>query len=316
MRTTGILILALSASLCASGCHLPSKAIRSDYSTYNQTIQYNQSQQMLLNLVRLKYRETPLFLKVGALSASYSYSMDGSANFAVGGRTKGYGVRAGAAYSTRPTITYTPLEGNTFVQQVLSEVETTEFILMIRSGWSIDKLCSIIVERIGDNHNDPDEPGYEQFKTVVEALDEAQGAGNLQIVSIAGEAILQVKSRRVALDSLEVGDELKTHSMPMSSFQLRSFLDIMFFLGKNTLVPEEHKEMVRESTPNGQLFIRATSDEPKDAMVAIRHHGYHFSIDNTDVNSKDTFALLKLLYQMRAGDVKSSAPILTLPVNF
>ena len=67
-----IALLLCPVLLC--GCTVGSKAIRSSYTSYNQTIAYNQNQQMLLNLVRLKYRETPLFLKVGALSTSYDFT--------------------------------------------------------------------------------------------------------------------------------------------------------------------------------------------------------------------------------------------------
>ena len=70
-----VLLLAL-LPLC--GCAIGSKAIRGNYNSYNQTIAINQNQQMLLNLVRLKYRETPVFLKVGALSTSYDFSLRAS----------------------------------------------------------------------------------------------------------------------------------------------------------------------------------------------------------------------------------------------
>jgi len=65
-----IRVLCLVSMLLLAGCSVPSRSIRSTFADYNQTIQFNESQEMLLNLVRLKYRETPLFLKVGALSTS------------------------------------------------------------------------------------------------------------------------------------------------------------------------------------------------------------------------------------------------------
>ena len=310
MKLTGIL-LALAVSV---GCYLPNKAIRADYASYNQTIQHNQSQQMLLNLVRLKYRETPFFMKVGALSASYSYSMDGSANFGVAGNTKAYGMRVGAGYSTRPTITYTPLEGNTFVQQVLAEVEVTEFALLVRSGWPIHTLCNVMVEQIDGAKNDLDDPSYERFKNIVTTLSEAKGTDNLSYVAGEEEPLLQIRSDRLNIGGEERGDSLKLHTLPLSRIHLRSFLDIMFFLGKNTIVPEAHAEMVKTSKPNGWMTIHSSADEPDNAMVSVRHRGYYFSISNTDLRSKDIFALLKLLYQMQAGDAPTIQPLLTIPL--
>jgi len=130
MKRTLLLLTALGLT----GCAMPNKAIRGDYSDYNNTIQYNQSQQMLLNIVRLKYRESPMFLKVGALSASYSFEARGGANLGRAGDTTLAGINIGGSYSTRPTITYTPLEGDTFVKQVLTEIDEDAFLLLHRSG--------------------------------------------------------------------------------------------------------------------------------------------------------------------------------------
>jgi hypothetical protein len=49
-------------------------------------------------------------------------------------------------------------------------------------------------------------------------------------------------------------------------------------------------------------------------VVWVKHNGYYFSIARNDIQSKDTFAFLKLLFQLQAGDVKTISPILTLPV--
>jgi hypothetical protein len=122
------------------------------------------------------------------------------------------------------------------------------------------------------------------------------------------------RGQRQSGEGAERGDQQRILTMPLSAFQLRSFLDIMFYLGKNTQVPEDHLHMVRQNRPNGWMDIVASKTEPDDAMVWVRHRGYYFSIDNGDIKSKDTFALMKLLYQMQAGDIPTVQPLLTLPV--
>ena len=62
------------------------------------------------------------------------------------------------------------------------------------------------------------------------------------------------------------------------------------------------------------MHIRSSPGKPDDAMVAVRYQNYWFSIANTDIRSKDTFALIKLLYQMQAGDIPTVQPLLTLPI--
>jgi hypothetical protein len=101
---------------------------------------------------------------------------------------------------------------------------------------------------------------------------------------------------------------------PIHTVQMRSFLDVMFFLAKNTEVPPAHRDQVKDSTPNGWIHIHSTPSRPDDALVSVRYNNYWFSIASTDIPSKDTFSLVKLLYQMQAGDIPTVQPILTLPI--
>ena len=109
------MLFAALAMICG-GCSVASHAIKSDFTTYNSIIQFNQSQQMLMNLVRLHYRESPSFLQAGSLTASYesTATADGgitglsglsglvaqSANVATGYGDLKYN------FSAKPTITW------------------------------------------------------------------------------------------------------------------------------------------------------------------------------------------------------------------
>jgi hypothetical protein len=304
MRNLGLLA-GLAGLAVSAGCAAPNRAIRASYATYNETIHFNQGQELLLNLVRLKYRESPLFLKVGALSASYAFQSDAGIGINRSGGATPYGITLGGSFSDRPTITYTPIEGNTFVKQVLAEISTETFVLLYRSGWPMRTLCHVLAERIEGLANDEDHPTYEQFRARVDQLHQARKEDRLELVTTAeNELYLQ-------LDLLDGGGPVM---IPFTAFQLRSFLDVLFFLGKNTEIPAEHQDHVRPSPKNGWLNIRSSPRAPDDAMVWVEHHGWYFSIASSDVGSKDTFALIKLLFQIQAGDIKTVQPILTLPV--
>lgn len=302
--------------LLLAGCSIGSRAIRKNYADYNQSLHYNQSQEMLLNVVRLRYRETPLFLKLGALTTSYSYGTSGSID---GGHRFGepsYGGSLGADYSERPTVSYSPLEGNTFVRQLLAELDRSTFVLLLRSGWPLRLLCNVMVERIGDVVNDPDSASHSEFSALVDALDEAQDLGHLEAVEIDEESFLKLQTPLADLRQPEQrSTELHEHIVPLADFQLRSLLDVMFFLGQNTEVPPEHMNQVRQATKNGLMDVRWHQEQPTDALVWVRHNGVFFSIGRTDVGSKDTFALLKLLFELQAGDIEAVKPVLTLSAD-
>jgi len=297
-----------------AGCALPNQAMRSNYTDYNETIHYTQSQQMLLNLVRLKFRELPLFLKVGALSASYSFELNGGAHAGKAGDTKLYGLDLGASYSTRPTITYTPVEGDTFVKQVLSEVDSHAFVLLYRSGWPISVLCHVMVERIGKALNRQDDPSYPGFEKIVDRLQSAQKADKLRFEIEGKDTTVVWTTDFLDIVSDERVAEERELRYPIHAVQMRSFLDIMYFLGKNTEVPAAQQDQVKLSQPNGWIRIHATPRQPGDALVSVKYNDTWFSIAKNDVPSKDTFSLIALLYQMQAGDIPTVQPLLTLPI--
>lgn len=297
----------VAVSLVATGCSVAPKSIKRNYTTYNHTIHFNQSQQMLLNLVRLRYRESPTFMKVGAVSTSYSFDVNGGASVGDSFGESNWGVNAGAGYSERPTVTYTPIEGDTFVKQMLAEVNLNSFVLLYRSGWPITTLCHVLVERIGPRFNNQDSPTYDDFVDLVRQLQEAQDRGDLDIVAHGDEIFLQLKDNTLEMD-------VATEMIPLENVQTRSFVDVMFYLAKNTQVPANAQDQVKSARPNGWMNIRFTKNAPGDAMVFVQYNGGFYSLARNDIQSKDTFALLKLVFQMQAGDIQSVQPILTLPI--
>ena len=54
---------------------------------------------------------------------------------------------------------------------------------------------------------------------------------------------------------------------------------------------------------------------PSNSYVAIYYRSNWFYIDDSDLTSKSTFSLLMQLFALQAGEVKSTVPILTLPLS-
>ena len=71
LRVTYFLLLALLA-LGPIGClNYGPISLKSERSKYNLAIQKTNDEQLLLNLVRLKYRDTPFFLEVGSVASQF-----------------------------------------------------------------------------------------------------------------------------------------------------------------------------------------------------------------------------------------------------
>ena len=145
----------LLSSLLIHGCAwFGGKALPANRNSYNIALQRSNDEELLLNLVRLKYRDTPLFLKVGSISSqsSFTSSATASATLPVTG-TDIFGLGGDASLSVKPTVNYTPLQGKEFNQQYLSRVKLETILLLIHSGWRIDRIFSVCLQRLGPYGN-------------------------------------------------------------------------------------------------------------------------------------------------------------------
>ena len=79
-----------------------------------------QIQQMLLNLVRLRYRDTTAFLAVSSISSQYQFNANAGAgmSYVRPSGNKSYSGSLGLSYSEKPTISFAPLRGEDFVLAV------------------------------------------------------------------------------------------------------------------------------------------------------------------------------------------------------
>lgn len=163
---------------------------------YNEAIARTWNEQLLQNLVRLKYRDTLVFLEVTNISTQYSatYSAGASSSFIGDGASDTLGLDAGVTYSERPTIVYTPLQGQEFVTQLLSPIPLKGLILLSQSGWSIERVLSLCAQRLNglDNASSASGPtpsyvpDYRDFQRAVKILREMQKRGEMTAFAGAG----------------------------------------------------------------------------------------------------------------------------------
>ena len=106
------------AQLGLVGCtQFGARAIEGSRTDYNIALRRTDDEQLLLNLVRLRYRDRPLFLEISSLTSQFNFS---------GGVAASYGydndaaeesfVRGTVVVEERPTVTYVPLQGQDAVE--------------------------------------------------------------------------------------------------------------------------------------------------------------------------------------------------------
>ena len=186
-RSVARIYLLASIALSLSGCaSFGPPSVDRDRFDYINAIASSWKQQTLLNIVKLRYADTPVFLDVGQIISGYqlegTVSVGGALNSA---SAFGDVLSMGTAgrYTDRPTITYTPLTGANFMHVLMTPIPPPALFMLIEQGWPVDMLMQIGVQRINGISNnkgglrghaaDPD------FARLLAALQRLQSSGVL-----------------------------------------------------------------------------------------------------------------------------------------
>lgn len=402
----------VASGILLSGCLAGPGVLRAGRTRYNEAIRLTAGEQLLLNLVRLKYHDSPLFLDVGSIAAQFEVTQSaeaaGTLNENVGPLPLNPDVLSlggRVAYAERPTLTLVPLQGEQFIQRLLTPIPLETIALLQGSGWSIERVLRLTVQRANGLDNATSASGptparappYERFKRLCRRLRELQAAGLIEMgfepreavvvgpiavesvsvddlvtaagagltprLSADGRELTLVRADRAlvlriapeALDSPAVQEivELLDLEPGRDSYEIvaglpeqfgpaaerrrqqrivirtRSLLGVLFYLSTGVEVPSEHRRrglvmLTRDgegrpfdwSAVVGDLLrVRCRRAVPPDSRIAVWYRGCWFYVDESDLNSKATFALVLQLFDLLAGSAAAAAPVLTLPVG-
>lgn len=187
LRYLGLFWLLFALPL--AGCrHTPKPSIVEDRLPYNQAIAESWKEQTLLNIVKLRYADTPFFVEVPQITSGYTYQkqtgMSGGifpavSNLSSFGQQLGVSLNHQNIYQDRPTISYTPQTGAQFVRNLTTPIHPASILMLLQSGYPADVIFELAVDSINGIRNrsimgaqireaDP------EFLRVVETLRQAQ----------------------------------------------------------------------------------------------------------------------------------------------
>ena len=353
-----------------TGCQVPSRMVMIDgeggRTAYNTAIQMTNSQQMLLNLVRIRYADFPMFLDVSSITTQATFQSKLSPTFPIPGFNEDNPFTLGAdvSWADQPTITYTPLEGQSFATRLLRPIDLSTVQLLCYSGWDIDRVFRIMIQNFDELSNAPEAsapvldqmPQYRHFSEAAHLMRYFQKRGELQIGVRAkeGKAGDEFVEERLQIAFPQGGEEGERLSKLIGCTKHfggkcikeidfgyddkgrvgvlpRSVLSCMCYLSQGVQVPNDHVDcgMVHRptcTTPDEEeeaahalfhelLLVESSDSAPKNAFVAVKYRQHWFYINECDLSSKRTFALLLQLYNLNAIAPKNRGPILTLPLK-
>ena len=293
-------LVALMGCVLVSACtSLGSRNVPVDQFDYNQAIGRSANQQMLLNLVRSRYRDVPVFLAVSSVLTQYVYSGSLGVNGA-SGRANGFnqysiGGNAGLLYIERPTITYSPMTGEEFARELLTPIPDETIFSLFQSGWPAEELLNLTLERLNrlENVSFQPVPSTEniersiEFRKAVRLVIELGKQKALEMeresTDSSGQRYL-VFQENVSPETRQIIDELKATldlDRKRSVFKVtqrlvrrqpdeiaiktRSLLAMMGQLSQGVQIPEEHASEQRV-----ELMAVSSDDTTTRLLVPLR----------------------------------------------
>lgn len=148
---------ALGSCLTGGGCAFGPRVLEKTHGRYNEAVRRVDEEQLLRNVVRMRYNETPLELNVSSIAAQYE--LDGGAEarpfFDVpnpAGSTFRPFTRVlpdvSVSGSNRPTITLVPGDTGDAVQRFLTPISTDTLVFLFQTSWPVATVTRLWVERM------------------------------------------------------------------------------------------------------------------------------------------------------------------------
>ncbi|HBJ85570.1 MAG TPA: hypothetical protein DDZ88_17175 [Verrucomicrobiales bacterium] len=171
-----------------------SRQIKSERTNYNLAVQETEDSQLLLNLVRLKYHDTPVFLELTGITSQSTFESGLSNGDPIAEIAQPPSLiwkpGPNLTFSAQPTVSYMPLHGEKFAQQLLAPIKIESLMLLYRSGWSLQNILQLCVQRLNKIENavhasgpTPETaPRYEDFASIVSSLVKLKHSGHLDFV--------------------------------------------------------------------------------------------------------------------------------------
>ncbi|WP_337287760.1 hypothetical protein [Candidatus Methylomirabilis sp.] len=271
-RRIGLLVSAFVLGGCMSYGALTLDRDRLDFTA---AVANSWKQQTLLNIVKLRYADTPIFVDIGQIVAAYQVQVAGSAAGTIipGGTVSNpsfFSLGTTGSFMDRPTITYTPLTGSAFLRTIMTPIPPVRLFELIDVGYAADLLVLVAVQeinglsnrRVGVRAQDM-EPGFVRVLTALRQIqdsgavrfrievDKETGKRERLVMFFTGRELPpDIEKERKAIRKLlhlnpERMDFLITYGADtdrddLIAIQTRSAMQILSSMASYISVPEEH----------------------------------------------------------------------------
>jgi hypothetical protein len=349
------LILLCMAVVLASCASIGPSSVRRDQVDYADAVGEAAKRQLLLNLVKLRYGDSPNFVTLSQLVAGYTVegrlSLGGDFDRRGWAFGEDFDVGLGGTFSDRPTVTYAPLRGPDFAELMLKPIAPNSLFAVILAGSSPRIVLGLGVHAINGLNNWSRRPGgflpeRREFNQVLSLLSGLSDDGRLQLrfesTDRGVDAYLETRRRDGALADPRYAELIGLLGLDPAvgryrvrfgmgdgaadeiTIQTRSLIETLRELASRISVPASDIEdgrtypappSVAGVSAQVELAVHHRMLPPTDAFVAIQYDDDWFWIRNDDFQSKTTFTMLMLLFDLAAPGSDPQPPTITIPTG-
>ena len=350
-------IFVLIAASAVAGCSsIGPASIKRDRTDYSGSMANSWKEQMLLNVVKFRYFDPPVFLDVSSVVSSQELYTQGDLTSRIvpdpltTSTRDYYNLGVTTRYTDRPTISYTPVTGDRFINMLLRPIPSQTMFTMIDSGHDAAFIMQLAVRSINGINNYSLSPARARaedarFGQVIAAIRRIQQAGAIGTRSVVArkgtttwvffrhdggrkvEEDIRLVKRLLRLESRR--DEYLITGGPGRkpgeiALVTRSMQEILTELAAGVQVPKEDIVEQRatsvpavglDSAPRPLIRIHASSVRPSDAYTAVSYRDHWFWVDDRDLRSKRVFMFLMIFSALSETRAVPQMPIVTIPTN-
>jgi hypothetical protein len=138
-----------------SGCLGPT-AVKYSRIKYNEAYRDTNDQQLLLNIVRLRYADSPVFIDLPNITSQFEVAGQGNYNGGYGNQFPGRNSIGFGGMTARdtPTLSYHPREGHEIARALLNPL-SAELLSVLNVGANVEQLLLMVVNDFNDVPNAP-----------------------------------------------------------------------------------------------------------------------------------------------------------------
>jgi hypothetical protein len=251
------------------GCAFGPRVLEKTHGRYQESVRQVDEEQLLRNIVHLRYSEVPLALNVSSIATQYELAGAAEARpFFLAPNPNGKGMfrtftsilpDLSVSGANRPTITLVPGDNSETIQRFLTPVPMETLLFLTETSWPVAVIFRLWVERLNGVPNAVTASGpargvisdYQRFRRLVELFQYAQDhemasiRTELRETELSGPVPAGTVTAATVVDAAKAGMEYRPREDGQTWALVRKESKLMIRVNPSAIESPELEEMTR-----------------------------------------------------------------------